>query len=672
MVKLEEAPVSVKDAVYRLQHLLLDGAAAGEAQLLAAGAILSRRDYEDVVAERSIAGLCGYPLCATPLPADRPRKGRYRISLKEHRVYDLQETYMYCSPGCVVDSRAFAGSLQPERCAVLDLVKVEEVLRVFGDKGLGSQERGDGGVGELGMSGLKIKENEEVRAGEVPLEEWVGPSNAIEGYVPRKRDDKAAAAAAAASRAKKEPREGSKSRNSKPSKKELIFNDMDFTSIIITQDEYSISKLPVNSVEEVSATKAKESKGKKVNGKDKQSRRAVIETSSAKPGTPNINQRELKGKSHDITDDEYSAQKVPSPSEVCQSNSLSHFTGAEGADDDGKADGTSTETRLKPSLKSTGTKKVTRSVTWADEKVNVADGGHLCEIREMVDEKEPPLTSAIENEHDDENLMRFSSAEACAMALSQAAEAATSGESDVFDAAGLIILPRPHEVDEKAPVEDNADPLEVDSASVKWPKKPGIPTADIFDADDSWYDAPPDGFNMTLSPFATMWGALFAWTTSSTLAYIYGKDESFHEEYMSVNGREYPQKLVLPDGRSTEIKQTLAGCLSRALPGLISDLRLPLPVSTLEQGLGRLLNTMTFMDALPALRTKQWQVIVLLFIDALSVCRVPVLTAHMSNRHPSLQKVLQAARMSVEEYEIMKDLLIPLGRAPQFSAQSGA
>lgn len=447
---------------------------------------------------------------------------------------------------------------------------------------------------------------------------------------------------------------------------------MDFTSIIITQDEYSISKLPVNSVEEVSATKAKESKGKKVDGKDKQSRRAVIETSSAKPGTPNINQRELKGKSHDITEDEYSAQKVPSPSEVCQSNSLSHFTGAEGADDDGKADGTSTETRLKPSLKSTGTKKVTRSVTWADEKVNVADGGHLCEIREMVDEKEPPLTSAIENEHDDENLMRFSSAEACAMALSQAAEAATSGESDVFDAAGLIILPRPHEVDEKAPVEDNADPLEVDSASIKWPKKPGIPTADIFDADDSWYDAPPDGFNMTLSPFATMWGALFAWTTSSTLAYIYGKDESFHEEYMSVNGREYPQKLVLPDGRSTEIKQTLAGCLSRALPGLISDLRLPLPVSTLEQGLGRLLDTMTFMDALPALRTKQWQVIVLLFIDALSVCRVPVLTAHMSNRHPSLQKVLQAARMSVEEYEIMKDLLIPLGRAPQFSAQSGA
>ncbi|KAI3417298.1 uncharacterized protein J3R85_014571 [Psidium guajava] len=664
MVELREQPASVQDAVYRLQHFLLEGIES-EAQLHAAGSIVSRRDYEDVVVERSIANLCGYPLCANPLPSDRPRKGRYRISLKEHKVYDLHETYMYCSSGCVVNSRAFAGSLQPERCGVLDVLKMEEVLRLFGDKVLASDkvERVDR-VGELGMSGLKIKETEEIRAGEVNLEEWIGPSNAIEGYVPRRRDDKATEAP---SRAKKESREGSKSRNSKPSKKELIINDMDFTSTILTQDEYSISKLPVNSAGEVTATTMKESKGKKVHGNDTQSCCTVIETSSAMPRTSKINQSELKGKSYDITEDEYSSQEGPSPSEVCQSGSLSRVTGAEGAVHDGISDGRSTETKLKPSLKSAGSKKVNRSVTWADEKVSAAIGGNLCEIREMVDKIEPPLTSGIENVQDDENLLRFSSAEACAMALSRAAEAAASGESDVFDSAGLILLPHPHDVDGKEPVDDT-DPLEVDPV----PVNPGIPTADLFDADDSYYDAPPDGFSLTLSPFATMWGALFAWITSSTLAYIYGKDESFHEEYMSVNGREYPLKIVLPDGRSTEIKQTLAGCLSRALPGVVSDLRLPTPVSTLEQGLGRLLDTMSFVDAIPALRTKQWQVVVLLFIDALSVCRVPVLTAHMTNRHPSLPKVLQGSRMSVEEYEIMKDLLVPLGRAPQFLAQCGA
>ena len=88
-----------------------------------------------------------------------------------------------------------------------------------------------------------------------------------------------------------------------------------------------------------------------------------------------------------------------------------------------------------------------------------------------------------------------------------------------------------------------------------------------------------------LSPFATMWNALFTWITSSSLAYIYGRDESFHEEYLSVNGREYPRKIVLADGRSSEIKQTLASCLARALPTVVTELRLPIPTSTLEQGM---------------------------------------------------------------------------------------
>lgn len=47
---------------------------------------------------------------------------------------------------------------------------------------------------------------------------------------------------------------------------------------------------------------------------------------------------------------------------------------------------------------------------------------------------------------------------------------------------------------------------------------------------------------------------------------------------------------------------------------------------------GHLLDTMSFIDALPAFRMKQWQVIVLLFIEALSVSRVPALTPYMTNR----------------------------------------
>ncbi|XWS29044.1 hypothetical protein CRYUN_Cryun25bG0122900 [Craigia yunnanensis] len=215
----------------------------------------------------------------------------------------------------------------------------------------------------------------------------------------------------------------------------------------------------------------------------------------------------------------------------------------------------------------------------------------------------------------------------------------------------------------------DADMLEPESepetAPVKWPTKPGIPRSDMFDPEDSWFDAPPEGFSLTLSIFATMWNALFVWITSSSLAYIYGRDESFHEDYLSVNGWKYPRKIVLRDGRSSEIKETLRLTI-------VTALRLTIPISTLERGMGRLLDTMYFMEALPAFRMKQWQVVVVLFINALSVCRIPAYTPHMTNGRMLLHKVLDGAQISIEEYEVMKDLIIALGRAPHFSAQSGA
>lgn len=186
--------------------------------------------------------------------------------------------------------------------------------------------------------------------------------------------------------------------------------------------------------------------------------------------------------------------------------------------------------------------------------------------------------------------------------------------------AGIIILSHQSDAAEGESEED-VDMLEPELAPLKWPRNPETAYSDLFEPEDSWYDAPPEGFSLAvsffclnqdrsdfyfsilnlcftrynltviqLSPFATMWMALFAWITSSSLAYIYGRDESFHEDYLSVNGKVYPCKIVLADGRSSEIKQTLAGCLARALPGLVADLRLPTPISTLEQGVVFILN----------------------------------------------------------------------------------
>ncbi|MED6123780.1 hypothetical protein PIB30_052605 [Stylosanthes scabra] len=169
-----------------------------------------------------------------------------------------------------------------------------------------------------------------------------------------------------------------------------------------------------------------------------------------------------------------------------------------------------------------------------------------------------------------------------------------------------------------------------------------------------------------------MWNTLFTWISSSSLAYIYGSDESSQEEYLLVNGREYLHKIVLSDGRSSEIKQTLASSLSRALPALVAELRLPVPISTLEQGVACLLDTMSFVDPLPAFRTRQWQVVALLFVDSLSVCRIPSLTSYLTDRRALFHKVLHGTQLGMEEYEVLKDLMVPLGCAPQFSSQSRA
>lgn len=177
----------IKDAVYKLQLALLGGI-QNENQLFAAGSLMSRSDYEDVVTERSIANLCGYPLCHSNLSSDNSRKGRYRISLKEHKVYDLQETYKFCSSTCLVNSRAFSGRLQDERCSVVNPGKLKEIFKLFANPSFDSNENMRNNC-DLGLSGLQIQEKTDNNIGEVSIEEWMGPSNAIEGYVPQ-RDHK--------------------------------------------------------------------------------------------------------------------------------------------------------------------------------------------------------------------------------------------------------------------------------------------------------------------------------------------------------------------------------------------------------------------------------------------------------------------------------------------------
>eukprot|EP00262_Sarcandra_glabra_P001943 TRINITY_DN12129_c1_g1_i1.p1 TRINITY_DN12129_c1_g1~~TRINITY_DN12129_c1_g1_i1.p1 ORF type:complete len:657 (+),score=95.48 TRINITY_DN12129_c1_g1_i1:166-2136(+) len=640
----KDPPISAKDAIYKLQLSLLGGI-RHENQLFAAGTLISRSDYEDVVTERSISNLCGYPLCANPLPSDRPRKGRYRISLKEHKVYDLSETHMYCSRRCVVNSRAFAASLQSERCSVTDSAKIAEVLRLVGDSCLDEDKEGLGKNGELGFSNLRIEEKLDVKVGEVSLEDWIGPSNAIEGYVPRPRDHKPSEHYVEGS----EPKLVGAKRE-----KGIIGSETDFTSTIVMGDHIIIPETSRGFKQKSSGS---EPRVKKLQGEAHVEKETDF-TSTIIMGDQIIIPETSRGLKQNSSGSEPRVKTLQGETHVEKKSGLK-------------------ETMLKSSLKSSGPKTLTRNVTWADErKIENPGDGILCDYHEIGDNSESiersevslkeSERSGISNREDVESSLRVASAEAVAIALREAAEAVASGESDVMDAVcevGLVILPHSNNITEENSTKI-MDELEAEECSLKWPKKPTFLDSNIFDSEDSWHDTPPEGFSLTLSSFATMWMALFGWMTTSSLAYIYGRDESSRDDYLFVNGREYPHKIFLSDGRSSEIKNTLAGCIARALPGLVTDLRLPTPVSTLEQAMGRLLDTLSFVDALPPFKMKQWHMIILLFIDALSVHRLPVLTLHMTNRRTLLHKVLDGAQISGEEYEAMKDLIIPLGRTP--------
>ncbi|EPS64466.1 hypothetical protein M569_10314, partial [Genlisea aurea] len=591
--------LTMKEAVYRLQTSLLEGA-KNENQLSAAGSLMSRGDYQDLVTERVIAKICGYPLCSNNLNSERPSKGRYRISLKEHKVYDVQETYSFCSSGCLINSRAFSIGLPDERTSDLDPIKLNEVLKRF--DGFGANSTPNMGRNEdLGLSQLRIMEKENIEAGEVSSNEWIGPSDAIDGYVPR-RDRNSNTLSS------KQKKGESRYHLSLQVLTSIFPSDMSFTSVIIDQNEYSIAKTTTPSSSKQSG----------------ESNEKVIPEEDVRPKqSPDSSVANIKGSGFRNPSKRNGRAKIDAKLSASEDKASENGGEPKLADGDKSAQGAAV---LKSSLKTSYSKETTtRTVSWAD--VKAEDGQNLETVCEMND----PHGGGISRE--------TSSVESHKTASTKASK----------DAPGKFLL-----------TDFNEGEIFTE-AILKWPPKPGFSEADLVESDDTLYDRPPDGFNLSLSPFCTLFNSLFSWISSSSLAYIYGKDDSFHEEYVNANGREYPCKVVAEDGRSSEIKQTLSAALARALPGVVSELRLPTPISILEQGMGRLLDTMSFIDPLPSLRTKQWQAIVLLFLNALSVSRIPALSKYLEDRRASIQKVLEGAGIGVEEFEVMKDLIIPLG-----------
>ena len=212
--------------------------------------------------------------------------------------------------------------------------------------------------------------------------------------------------------------------------KKSVIEEMDFFSTIITEDEYNISKSCKDFKDTTSRAKSKEPK-EKANIRDQLS---VLEKSVLPIQNDSESKlRVSKGMRSRVTiKDEVNTPEVPSvPSQSC--SELNDVKDKEEYHAENVAQ--LGHSKPKSSLKPSGGKKVTRSVTWADEKMDGADSRDLCEVGELDGKKEGPsgLVGGMDVGEDD-NALRLASAEACAIALSQAAEAIASGETDTTDA----------------------------------------------------------------------------------------------------------------------------------------------------------------------------------------------------------------------------------------------
>ncbi|XP_003933354.1 putative RNA polymerase II subunit B1 CTD phosphatase RPAP2 isoform X2 [Saimiri boliviensis] len=77
--------------------------------LMECGKFITPAHYRDVVDERSIVKLCGYPLCQKKLGI--VPKQKYKISTKTNKVYDITERKSFCSNFCYQASKFFEAQI---------------------------------------------------------------------------------------------------------------------------------------------------------------------------------------------------------------------------------------------------------------------------------------------------------------------------------------------------------------------------------------------------------------------------------------------------------------------------------------------------------------------------------------------------------------------------------
>ncbi|XP_044270462.1 RNA polymerase II subunit B1 CTD phosphatase Rpap2 [Tribolium madens] len=95
---------------------------------------INQSHYQDIVEERALSKLCGYPLCSKRIP-DMPKKQFY-ISTKNNKVYDITDRKNYCSNFCYRASLHIKGQIDTSPLWLRKHEKIHYTLLNKSEKGL--------------------------------------------------------------------------------------------------------------------------------------------------------------------------------------------------------------------------------------------------------------------------------------------------------------------------------------------------------------------------------------------------------------------------------------------------------------------------------------------------------------------------------------------------------
>ncbi|ORZ25981.1 Rtr1/RPAP2 family-domain-containing protein [Absidia repens] len=119
----------VQEGVFAWQERLFTQEKVSAATLRQAALWLQPQTYDEIVEERCVQSICGYPLCPRPT---QEQSSRYRISLSQRKVFDQSELASYCSVACLQKSKYYAMQLSEDPVWVRDLTSaISSTLHVI-------------------------------------------------------------------------------------------------------------------------------------------------------------------------------------------------------------------------------------------------------------------------------------------------------------------------------------------------------------------------------------------------------------------------------------------------------------------------------------------------------------------------------------------------------------